>query len=142
MSREEIEKLLPHRGHMLLLDEAELSESGTAKGKYTVRGDEWFLQGHFPGNPVVPGVILCEMMAQSACALLAELAGKGATPYFTGIDKVRFKNMVKPGDELEFSCTLSAQKGPFYFIKGKGTVGNKVCIIGEFSFAVMQLSGD
>ena len=72
MNREEIKGLLPHREPMLLVDELELGQDGTAHGKYRVRGDEFFLQGHFPGNPVVPGVILCEIMAQS-CALLVGL---------------------------------------------------------------------
>ena len=74
MNKEEIKKILPHREPMLLVDEVELID-GVAHGKCHIRGDEYFLQGHFPGNPVVPGVIQCEMMAQSACVLLASGAG-------------------------------------------------------------------
>lgn len=96
MTREELKEILPHREPMLLLDEATKIEDNLAEGKYTVRGDEWFLQGHFPGNPVVPGVIQCEMMAQTCCVLLVE-AVKGHTPLYTGLDKVRFKGQVKPG---------------------------------------------
>lgn len=136
MNREEIKNILPHREPMLLLDEVELVE-GKSHGKYHVRGDEFFLQGHFPGNPIVPGVIQCEMLAQSACALLAEDAAQNVTPVFTGLDKVKFRGMVKPGDTVETECEITRQRGMFYFAKGTGRVNGKVCVSAEFSFALI-----
>ena len=120
------------------MDEATKIEDNLAEGKYTVRGDEWFLQGHFPGNPIVPGVIQCEMLAQSACVLLADGASEGMTPVFTSLDKVKFRGMVKPGDTLETECELVRQHGMFYFAKGTGRVNGKVCVSAEFSFALVK----
>lgn len=144
MNKEEIKKLLPHRDAMLLIDEVELvmvqKENEPAREEavatYTVRGDEWFLQGHFPGNPVVPGVILCEMMGQSSCILVKQEGN--FTPYFTGMDQVRFKNKVLPGDVITFRSQVDRAKGPFYFIKSAGYVDGKLCVSGELSFAVVK----
>ncbi|MDD4583590.1 MAG: 3-hydroxyacyl-ACP dehydratase FabZ [Eubacteriales bacterium] len=136
MDRAELEKILPHRKPMLLIDEAYINEEGKAVGFYKVLGNEFFLQGHFPENPVVPGVILCEMMAQT-CGVLITKRTDGRTPYFTSLDKVRFKNPVIPGDKVEFLCEITKVKGPFYFAKGKGFVTSKLCVEGEFSFALI-----
>lgn len=136
MDREELKKILPHREPMLLVDEAELKEENLAVGKYTVKGDEWFLQGHFPGHPIVPGVIQCEMVAQTCCVLLADSV-KGHLPLFAGLDKVRFKNPVKPGDTLEINCSLVKSHPPFYFAKGKGYVNGKLAVSAELSFAIV-----
>ena len=136
MNRAEIEMILPHRAPMLLVDEAVIDADGNAVGYYTVTGEEFFLQGHFPGNPVVPGVILCEMMAQT-CAVLLSGKGQGKTPYFTSLDKVRFKNPVLPGNKIEFHCHITKSRAPFYFAKGQGFVAGKLCVEGEFSFALM-----
>ncbi len=122
---------------MLLIDSAYLDENGTAHGIYTVKGDEWFLQGHFPGNPIVPGVIQCEMAGQTCCVLFADKM-KGKTPLFTGINKVKFRNKIRPGDKIELVCTLTRQVGAFSFVEGKAFVDGRLCMSGEFSFAVVD----
>ena len=137
MDKQKIMTILPHRGNMLLIDEAKL-EDGKAHAKYTVRGDEWFLDGHFPGNPIVPGVILCEILAQSTCVLLENEVTGGATPYFTGIASARFRTAVKPGDTVETECAITKSKPPFYFASGELRVGNKLCLKAEFSFALVS----
>ena len=141
MDREQIKTILPHREPMLLLDEATLVDGEVleAHGAYHVRGDEFFLQGHFPGNPVVPGVILCEMLAQNCCVLLADDPQlKGATPYYTSLDKVRFKHPVHPGDTVELVCSITKARGPFRYAKGCAKVGDELCVSAEFSFALVK----
>lgn len=108
MDREQLMQILPHRDGMLLLDSAERQDD-CARGRYTVRGDEWFLQGHFPGNPVVPGVMLCEILAQSCCVLLAEQMAGDVTPMYTGLDHVRFRAPVRPAIRLRPSAGSPAQ---------------------------------
>ena len=135
MNQEEIKKILPHRDNMLLIEEV-YKEENEAHGKYHVRGNEWFLQGHFPENPVVPGVILCEMLAQSACVLLSNTLAGGKLPMFTGLNNVRFRLPVKPGDTFETVCSIVRAKPPFYFAEGKGFVSGELCVKAEFSFAV------
>ncbi len=137
MNKEEIKKILPHRDNMLLLDEVE-REGDEAHGIYNVRGDEWFLQGHFPGSPIVPGVIQCEILAQSACVLLSGEMTEEKMPMYTGLNNVRFKSPVLPGDKFETRCRITRAKPPFYFAEGKGYVGDKLCIKAEFSFAIME----
>ena len=135
MDREEIMRILPHRDDMLLLDD--IAESGgEAVGHYTVRGNEIFLRGHFPQNPIVPGVILCEILAQSACVLMRDVMDEGKIPMYTGLDKVRFSSPVRPGDTVETRCRIRRAKPPFYFASGEVTVVGRLCVTAEFSFAV------
>ena len=136
MDRAELMGILPHRDGMLLLDEAE-RQGEEARGKLRIRGDECFLRGHFPGDPIVPGVVLCEILAQSVCVLLAGEMTPGKSPRYTGLDKVRFKAPVRPGDLFETRCRVTRVKKPFYFAEGEGYVGDTLCVKAEFSFAVL-----
>lgn len=135
MNREELMGILPHREGMLLLDRAE-KEGEEAHGMLLIRGDEWFLQGHFPMNPVVPGVVLCEILAQSVCVLLTDAMASGKTPMYTGLNNVRFRSPVRPGDLFETRCRLTRAKKPFYFAEGEGYVGDRLCVKAEFSFVI------
>lgn len=137
MNREELKQILPHREPMLLVDEAYRDENKVGHGKYRVRGDEWFLQGHFPGKPTVPGVILCEIMAQTCCVLLAEEI-KGHLTYVTGMNDFKFKSSVLPGDVFEVQSVITRSKANFYFAEGKGYVDGKLCVSGKFSFALVK----
>ena len=136
MDREQLKSILPHRDDMLLLDEAEIVD-GKAVGRKHISGDEFFLRGHFPNDPIVPGVILCEIMAQSTCVLFAgEAAGKKLRTLFTGLDGVRFRRPVKPGDTFETTCEIEKARPPFYWAKGEGRVGGELCVSAKFSFCV------
>lgn len=135
MNKDEIMKILPHRDNMLLLDEA-AEKDGEAEGLYLVKGDEFFLKGHFPDNPIVPGVILLEILAQSACVLMKDVIETGAIPVYTGLNNVKFRSPVKPGDKIVTHCRIKRKKHPFYFAEGEVTVDGRLCASAEFSFAV------
>ena len=121
---------------MLLLDDVQ-NRDNTAIGHYTVRGDEFFLNGHFPDNPIVPGVILCEMLAQSACVLMQNVMSEGKLPVYTGLNNVKFRSPVKPGDTVETKCHIKRAKHPFYFAEGTAGVDGQICVSAEFSFAII-----
>ncbi len=135
MNRDEIMGILPHRQDMLLLDEAELLEPGVARGCYTVKGTEFFLRGHFPGNPVVPGVILCEIVGQTCCALFSERI-QGKTPFYAGMNDVKFRRMVKPGDTVEVRVEQVRSKLNVHVVKGEATVEGQMAVRGEFTFII------
>ncbi len=136
MNREEIKQLLPHREPMLLVDWTEGNAEGI-RATYHVTGEEFFVQGHFPGFPVVPGVILCEIMAQSCTLILGEKL-KGHTPFYAGLDKVRFKQMVRPGDTIEVSAAPIAIRGALYVIGATAKVGGKLACKAEMTFYLMD----
>ena len=136
MNRDELRQYLPHREPMLLVDEIIINPDGSADAKYLIRDDEFFCQGHFPGNPLVPGVIQCEIMAQS-CALLVKDEIVGKTTLYSGIDNVRFKNPVRPGDLCEVKARLYAKRANMFFCEAELRVDGKLCCKGSLSFALV-----
>ena len=137
LGREQIEEILPHRDPFLFLDEVTVLEPGSrVVARKRVREDEWFLTGHFPGRPIMPGVIIVEAMAQTgAVAVLAE-ANRGKLALFAGINDVRFKRMVLPGDELELICEVERMRGPVGRGKATATVDGELAARGTLMFAV------
>jgi 3-hydroxyacyl-[acyl-carrier-protein] dehydratase len=138
IGREEIEAILPHRDPFLLLDEVlELEPGKRVVARKKVRDDEFWTQGHFPGRPVMPGVLIVEAMAQAgAVAVLSEEENRGKIALFAGIDGVRFKRIVEPGDELELTCELETVRGPVGRGKARATVDGKLAARGTLTFAV------
>ena len=138
LGREQIEEILPHRDPFLFLDEVTVLEPGSrVVARKRVREDEWFLTGHFPGRPIMPGVIIVEAMAQTgALAVLADEANRGKLALFAGINDVRFKRMVLPGDELELICEVERMRGPVGRGKATATVDGELAARGTLMFAV------
>ncbi len=131
---------MPHREPFLLIDEVlELVPGERVVALKRVREDEWYLRGHFPGRPVMPGVLIVEAMAQTgAVAVLSEEENRGRLVLFAGIDDTRFKRIVEPGDELQLECTLEQVRGPIGKGKARATVDGQLAARGTLTFAVEQ----
>ncbi len=136
MQRDEIKTFLPHREPMLLVDDIE-KVGDEAIAHFHVTGNEYFVQGHFPGHPVVPGVILCEIMGQSSCILLNEEM-IGRTPFYAGIDGARFKRPVVPGDTIEIRARITNRRGQTYFVEAKASVEGEMCAKGSLIFTLVD----
>ncbi|NLY45679.1 MAG: 3-hydroxyacyl-ACP dehydratase FabZ [Tissierella sp.] len=135
---EEIMEVIPHRYPFLFVDKAEIVESGVkGVGYKNVTMNEYFFQGHYPGMPVIPGVIIIEIMAQvGAVILLSHDDYKGKVPYFAGINKARFKRKVVPGDTLRVEVEIIKIRGSIGIGQGKAYVGDEIAAEGEFMFAI------
>ena len=135
---QEIMEILPHRHPFLLIDTIEELESGVrAVGRKNVTFNEPYFAGHFPGNPVMPGVLILEALAQTgAVAILSLPENRGKTAYFAGIDKAKFKQMVRPGDTLELETTIIRSKGPVGVGEAIATVNGKLVAKAELTFAL------
>jgi 3-hydroxyacyl-[acyl-carrier-protein] dehydratase len=140
LDRAAIEAILPHREPFLLIDEVlELEPGERVVALKHVREDEWYLRGHFPGRPVMPGVLIVEAMAQTgAVAVLSEEQNRGRLALFAGIDDTRFKRIVEPGDVLQLECTLEQVRGPIGKGKARATVDGQLAARGTLTFAVEQ----
>lgn len=135
---EQIQEILPHRYPFLLVDKVvELEPGQRAVGIKNVTMNEHYFQGHFPGKPVMPGVLQIEALAQTgAIAVLSLEEYKGKIVYFGGIDKLRFKQKVVPGDVLRLEVELIKRRGPIGIAKAVATVDGKIAVQGEITFAI------
>ncbi len=136
--REAIEQIIPHRDPFLFLDEVlELEPGARVLARKQVRGDEWFFPGHFPGRPIMPGVIMVEALAQAgAVAALTVDGNAGKLVLFAGIDDLRFKRLVTPGDELLPQGTIETVRGPVGKGRAKATVNGELAVRGTLTFAL------
>ena len=138
MGREDIEKIIPHREPFLLIDKIIDIEPGKkVKGVKYVRQEEYYFKGHFPSNPIMPGVLIVEAVAQAgAVALLMLPENKGKLVLFAGIDKARFKKIVRPGDELMIEVVMEDFRRNIGKARGRVMVGDDVACTVDIMFAL------
>lgn len=139
LSKKEIEKIIPQRDPFLMIDEVEEYTPGESCIAYkNVKKEEWYFKGHFPENPIMPGVLITESLAQAgAIAILSLEENKGKNALFGGIDKMRFKKVVVPGDKLKLEVKIIKRKGPIGVGEAMASVNGKIAAKGELTFALV-----
>ena len=139
LDKEQIKDIIPQREPFLMIDEVEEYIPGESAIAYkNVRNEEWYFKGHFPGNPIMPGVLITEALAQTgAVAILSMQENKGRNALFGGIDKMKFKKMVTPGDRLKLEVNIIKRKGPIGVGEAIATVDGVIAAKGELTFAVV-----
>lgn len=124
---------------MLLVDEVVSQDSTSIQARKTFRADEHFVQGHYPGNPIVPGVILCECAAQASAILLSSLVeGTAGVPVLTRIQDARFKRIVRPGETIDIQATLTERLANAFFLTAKVAVDGKLAVRLELACALAE----
>jgi 3-hydroxyacyl-[acyl-carrier-protein] dehydratase len=138
LDREAIKSIIPHRDPFLLVDRVLEHEPGvSAVAELDVHDTAFWVPGHFPDYAVMPGVLIVEALAQAgAVALLSLPENRGKLAFFGGIDKVRFKRQVVPGETLRLECTITKTRGPIGFGEAKASVGGELACSGELMFAI------
>lgn len=140
LSYDEIQNIIPHRAPFLLIDRVDELEPGVfAKGVKMVSGNEFYFQGHFPAEKVMPGVLIIEALAQmGAVAILSLEENKGKIAYFGGINQAKFKKKVVPGDALELETRIVKSKGSVGIGQAIARVNGKIAVKAELVFAIGQ----
>ena len=139
LEKEDIKKIIPQREPFLMIDEVEEYVPGESCVAYkNVDKEEYYFEGHFPGNPIMPGVLMVEALAQTgAVAILSMEENKGKNALFGGINNLKFKKQVVPGDRLKLEVEIIKKKGPIGIGKAIATVDDKIVVKGELTFAIV-----
>lgn len=139
LNKEEIKNIIPQRDPFLMIDEVEEYVPGESAIAYkNVNEQEWYFKGHFPGNPIMPGVLIAESLAQTgAVAILSMDENKGKNALFGGIDKMKFKRKVVPGDRLKLEVKIIKRKGSIGVGEAIATIDEKIVAKGELTFALV-----
>jgi 3-hydroxyacyl-[acyl-carrier-protein] dehydratase len=143
MSLAEIHAAIPHRPPFLLVDKIISRDEQSIVCRKKFGGDEWFFAGHYPEQPIVPGVLLCEAALQSGAILISRLPNaKRGMPVVTRMNEVRFKHVVRPGDTIEIEARLREKLGDAYFFDAKISCNGKSAVRLEFACMLAALEGD
>lgn len=139
LNKEQIKDIIPQRDPFLMIDEVEEFTPGESAIAYKqVKEEEWYFKGHFPENPIMPGVLITESLAQTgAVAILSLEENKGKNALFGGIDKMKFKKQVIPGDTLKLEVKIIKRKGPIGIGEAIASVEGKTVARGELTFAIV-----